>query len=287
MTILGKILAIVNLVFSLVTAFLIVMVYSTSTNWKKSVDDWTKRYQVAVADAQTWQKAAEEAKGDRQQQFAQLQADLAAANAAVANANNQIQAKANEITQLQTAVQKAGANTTELTAEVERRRLEVKKQQELLAQRDQKLVQQEELNKQLRDKAVAEEINAKSEAERNRKLLAQIEEMSSREAEKPQSGRQASNGVTHRAPPADVEGKVLEVDAKANLITISLGSDAGIAPGQTLEIYRLEPKPEYLGTIQIVDARPHESVARPTLPLRATRIQADDKVASRIITSRK
>jgi hypothetical protein len=81
-------------------------------------------------------------------------------------------------------------------------------------------------------------------------------------------------------PPENVEGEVKEVDAKSGLMTISIGSDAGLQKGHTLEVYRLNP-PKYLGTIRIIDVRPKDAVGKPqgrTL----SDIQAGDKIASKI-----
>jgi len=38
------------------------------------------------------------------------------------------------------------------------------------------------------------------------------------------------------------------------LVKISVGSDAGIRKDQTLEVFRMTPKAEYLGRLLIVDA---------------------------------
>src|SRR5262249_18861703 len=46
------------------------------------------------------------------------------------------------------------------------------------------------------------------------------------------------------------QGEVTAVDAKSNLITISIGSDAGLRKGELLDIFRLKPKPEFLGKVQ-------------------------------------
>lgn len=88
-----------------------------------------------------------------------------------------------------------------------------------------------------------------------------------------------------RNPPPydDVEGIVKQVDS-SGLMTISIGSDAGLSKGHTLELFRLGEKPsesKYLGTIRILEVGPKEAVAQPVGRL-AARPKAGDKVASRI-----
>src|SRR5262245_17799769 len=49
MTTLGKILVVVNFVFTLVTGALIIMVFSVRTNWKVGYDKLKKNYEVSQA----------------------------------------------------------------------------------------------------------------------------------------------------------------------------------------------------------------------------------------------
>ena len=88
-----------------------------------------------------------------------------------------------------------------------------------------------------------------------------------------------------RRPPEDVKGKILEVDPRSGLATISIGTDYGVNVGNTLEVYHLSPKPEYVGTVRVVDANFKQAVVRPVLPLRTGSLQKDDIVASRILAS--
>lgn len=65
---------------------------------------------------------------------------------------------------------------------------------------------------------------------------------------------------SHRAR---VEGTVRKVDP-SGLVTISLGSDAGLAKGKTLTVYR--PKKLgtlYLGTIRLIEVTPTQAVGQP------------------------
>jgi hypothetical protein len=86
-------------------------------------------------------------------------------------------------------------------------------------------------------------------------------------------------------PPENVEGVVNSVDSSSGLVTISIGSDAGLRKGHTLEVFRLPADPKqskYLGTLRILEVSAKEAVGqlvgRATAPL-----QSGDRVASKIL----
>jgi hypothetical protein len=85
--------------------------------------------------------------------------------------------------------------------------------------------------------------------------------------------------TSNRNPPPNVEGMIKEVDDKSGIVTISIGSDAGLAKGHTLEVYRLHPKPVYLGTVTILEVTASEAVAKAQAK---DKIQVGDKVAGNI-----
>jgi beta-lactamase regulating signal transducer with metallopeptidase domain len=92
-----------------------------------------------------------------------------------------------------------------------------------------------------------------------------------------------------QAPPADdvegtvmIEGTVTDSDAKSDLVTVSIGSDKGVTKGNTLMVYRLKPRPEYVGAVTVIDSQPKEAVARPIKLFRAGRVQKGDIVTSRV-----
>jgi hypothetical protein len=95
--------------------------------------------------------------------------------------------------------------------------------------------------------------------------------------EKPKKDdKQASN-----PPPEDIEGLVKNVDSTSGLVTITIGSDAGLAKGHTLEVFKLKPEAKYIGRIRIIDVKEKEAVGRfLTKPL--TPVQVGDTVASKV-----
>lgn len=82
-------------------------------------------------------------------------------------------------------------------------------------------------------------------------------------------------------PPQDVQGKITLISPDWDLVKIDLGSDAGLSKGHTLEVFRLQPKPVYLGTVQVLATTSTTAIAR---PLRGAKkdLRAGDLVASRI-----
>jgi hypothetical protein len=84
--------------------------------------------------------------------------------------------------------------------------------------------------------------------------------------------------------PHDVLGSVKAVDSASGLLTLTVGSNAGLAKEHTLEVFRLgtaKAGPTYLGTIRILEARPDEAVAKPIGKLHEA-IQAGDKVTKKV-----
>jgi len=72
---------------------------------------------------------------------------------------------------------------------------------------------------------------------------------------------QALREAAEKDAPDDAAGAVLEVfDAK--LLLVSLGSDHGLRKGARLAIFRLEPKPVFVGEAEVVNVGAKSSVAR-------------------------
>ena len=89
-------------------------------------------------------------------------------------------------------------------------------------------------------------------------------------------------GSPAKPPSDDVEGVVLEADAKSGLVTISIGIDSGIKAGSQLGVYRLKPNPKYLGKIEILAAQEHRALGRLTDGSRFGPLQKGDLVAGKV-----
>jgi hypothetical protein len=95
---------------------------------------------------------------------------------------------------------------------------------------------------------------------------------------------EGGSSESRNPPSSEVHGSVKAVDAASGLVTISVGSDAGLAKGHTLEVYRLgsaKTGPKYLGTIRVLDVRADQAVGKPLGKLHDT-IQTGDNVATKL-----
>jgi len=98
----------------------------------------------------------------------------------------------------------------------------------------------------------------------------------------PSTGTGTGAALTSRNPPTmPLEGKVLDVGGSGERIQISIGSDAGLQTGHTLEVFRTSPKPQYLGYVRIIKVTPTAAVGqiigKPVAPL-----QRGDNVVSKL-----
>jgi hypothetical protein len=91
----------------------------------------------------------------------------------------------------------------------------------------------------------------------------------------------AGPGGRKNPPAENVEGVITKVDNQSGLVVISIGSDAGVLRGHTLEVYRLKPTPKYLGTLRIVEVKPTEAVGK--MEGSKEEVQVGDQVASKIL----
>jgi hypothetical protein len=94
-------------------------------------------------------------------------------------------------------------------------------------------------------------------------------------------GEPAATSGARNPPPEPVEGKVTRVDAASGLVTIDIGGEAGLARGHTLEVYRLQPMPKYLGSLRIIEVRASEAVGK--MEKNSADVQVGDQVSSQIL----
>jgi RNA polymerase sigma factor (sigma-70 family) len=82
-----------------------------------------------------------------------------------------------------------------------------------------------------------------------------------------------------KPPPPPLQGTITQVDDKAKLVKINVGSDHGLHKGNTLDVYRLQPKAQYLGRVLIIDVQSASAVGR-IEAMSNTAIKAGDQVGS-------
>jgi hypothetical protein len=80
-----------------------------------------------------------------------------------------------------------------------------------------------------------------------------------------------------------IEGKITSVDESSKLVKVSIGSDAGLKKGDTLEVYRLDAKePKYLGQLKVVEVKPTEAVAQAVSGVKDDAPKVGDNVTNRL-----
>lgn len=110
----------------------------------------------------------------------------------------------------------------------------------------------------------------------------QLKELELRRSQLDEKGRSHDDASSSNPPAREVKGIVREV-ASDGLVRINIGSDQGLAKGQTLEVYRLQPNPTYLGAVRVVEVKAAESVARPLQRAKENPIQTEDLVTNRAL----
>jgi hypothetical protein len=288
MTTLGKILVFVNLVLSLFIMALIVSVYIGRTDWHRAHDEVLKDRDVAKQNTQT----AINAVADRDAMINQLnvqvqkgQQDLAQAQA---NAQAQVERERAQVVLKDQENKQLNLNRTTERQELQASQKEKDYLRDRVANLDKEL-NAANLHVQESDNArVDAEINLRKTQDRNERLLAENERLNKDAVAAKNAALNAgtaSNGAKRRAPAEDVEGVVKSTDAQSGYITITIGSDAGLTKGDTLEVYRFKPEAAYLGTVEIIAVRADQAVAKPMGRLHGV-IQVGDRVSSNIVTKR-
>jgi len=263
MNIVGKILVILNLVFALVVAGFVIVYSATKTNWQVGYEALKKEMEIARLNKQTTdesnQKEAAEARrylGERDEARKQI----AKLEQALDDASRLSKA---QIAELERRMLEADLKTNDSLAAAERFKEENKRQLDILKQRDQVIVKQQEDFVKLRNEAVNQENARKASDARLEQARARIAELTAA-LTKATTGA-APNTVTKgtaNPPPVYVEGKIEQTEPGTDLVMVSVGSDKGLTKNHTLEVYRTTPEPMYLGLIRLVDVRAHTSIGR-------------------------
>jgi hypothetical protein len=283
MTALGKILAFANLVFSLVVAGLIVVVYVSRTNWHEAFKKSQAQYQVAQSANQVIQKEAQENQAKLDAQVKDLQGQIADLGKRV-EAEKKLREDSDRLLE---AERKKGtgetASVAALKKDIDRQKEDAKALEAMVNDKDVQIGKLLKSNHDLREERVAAEIMANSYKGRVDRLVAQLEDATKENIRLKRSGGVTDTGAVARdnPPPSNVEGLIKQADPTSGLVVLTIGSDAGLARGHTLDVFRLSPTPQYLGQIRLTDVRPTEAVGRPVLRPKLP-IQPGDRVASSV-----
>jgi len=310
MTAVGKILVFLNLVFSFVVGALAVMDYTARTHWATNYKKLEDNFKVSEASKGVYKGEADKLTKERDEYNQALyregkkelmlkdEKDTArAATEAIAllrsrtqeveKLRKDIKDRDTELVRANAQVKEFQAATTVAQTDAKRRQADVEKLRETLNAETTRITKLVADMNTMRDQRVAAEIKSKSVQDVNNRLETQLQDMA-RDLVRLRSsgGRTAGTSTVSRRvnpPNEDVEGLVKR--AEGNLVTLSIGSDAGLTKGNTLEVFRFGTNPRYIGRVKIVEVSATTAVGqvqgRVTSP-----IQAGDTVASNIMKRR-
>jgi hypothetical protein len=287
MTAVGKILVIINLLCSLAVGGLVTMVYVARTHW---VDEFKKaedRYKVAEASEQTYKAEVEKARVERDQELKTARSERDAVRADLKKQLEINDTLRNDLVAWEKKATRSEGVQQGGQMEIAKRQADVEKLKDIVKQETDRNNQLVLEKNGLTDRAVAAEIQLKSALDRAGRLENQLQETT-----KELVRLRAGGGVSSVArvggknpPPENVEGLIKNTDPSSGLVTLTIGSDAGLTKGHTLEVFRLSSIPQqskYLGTIRILEVTATQAVGQPTgrMPVPP---QAGDRVASHIL----
>lgn len=276
MSFLGKILTGVICIVSLFMMWVSILVYATHKNWKDEADKLKGQLSQATANngelesrLQRLQTTLEAEAKNLERKVAQLEAEretLVALNDNVQKDLDQLRQKQRANT---AAVASTQANNEKLTAEVESLRNLNREHQEK------------------RDSAFRTMIAATDELHQAKGRLDSLQERNAQLVTELGQKRVLlnENGINPDTEPGSVvprvRGEVFATrrNAGIQLIEVSIGSDDGLKPGHTVEVFRGD---RYLGRAEILTTEPDRAVGRVMRRFQKGQIQEGDNVATKL-----
>jgi antitoxin component HigA of HigAB toxin-antitoxin module len=260
MTFVGKILVIVIMAFSLLFLALSTVVFTTSKNWmvatKKEQEEVVK-LKKKVQDAQAVSEAAKKGLEDAKVAYA---ADKARLEAAVVSQAEQNKRDLDQLTAARNQQVAADQTAKSTLDEVEDKRQQTDLLRTQLSavekQANEFKLHQAELNDRIRDL----ERTLDTATKHNADLRERVAKFST---------LLRTNGLSDdisqikglESPPP-VVGEVKRIDPTNRLLELTIGADDGLVVGHVLYIYRVKPRPEYIGKVAIVTTDPDQAVAK-------------------------
>jgi hypothetical protein len=290
MTVVGKILVFIVLIFSVFIGALLVMDYTKRTEWADLYTKLKGRYDMAVASEKAYKDEVVATKDAADKLVKEAEARREKAKKDLDALEDIVKDVRKERDVLKGQSTKSDAIATAGQTEIARRQTDAEELRKALSvQTKANIDLAKDMNKVREDK-VAAEIQLRSMTDRATRLQDQLQE-SYKELVRTRTSGGAGAGARlaggKNPPPENVEGLIKNTDPGSGLVTITIGSDAGLAKGQTLEVFRLSNVPhqsKYLGTIRILEVTATQAVGQPTGRMTAPP-QAGDRVASYILGS--
>lgn len=295
MNTMGKILVFLNLLFALVIGGLLTVFETTRDNWHQAYENAVAEQKVARINNEelhnTVQVVADKLKKEEDQAKA-LEKKLAEAEKK--GLKTIAEAKMNALMSNQ-KIEGADLTSTQTAAELTRLRKEAVDLTTVIQQREQTIVKLNAERNAAQDR-MDEALHARDAAiVRSETILERLREVEKKVATERVAGAGGKAGAPvamavrdpsqPNPPQAYVRGKIEKVNAEdPSLVQLNVGTDAGLANGNTLDVYRLSPQPAYLGMVRIVNADFHTAVGR-MVPSRAGGGRRDVRPGDEVATS--
>jgi myosin heavy subunit len=260
MTFVGKILVITIMAFALIFLALSTVVFSTSRNWmvatkaeRAKVDDFKKKLGDAKAGTEAAKKALEELKAMCDQEKKALENSLA---------SQQDENKRN-LAQIQTArgqlavAQQTAKSTLEEADAKRAETLQLRKDLTAIEKQANELkLEQAEKNDKIRDLTRQLETATKNNSTLRDTVARYVESLT-------KNGLSTDvSQLKGLASPPPVTGEIKRVDPTNRYLEMTIGSDDGLVIGHELYMYRVSPRPEYLGKVKVISVDPDQAVAK-------------------------
>jgi len=310
MTAVGKILVFLNLMFAFVVGTFAVLTYVSRTHWADQYGKLERSYAAANSQAETYKKENDKLIADRNAYFAEVSGrgvlDPALKDKPVEAAKavaDKIKKVTDENEELKKSVKSRDDTITKLLKTVDEYKSsnavavdDNRRREENENKLRKDLADQTKLNGQLteginymRERAVSFQIEAKSLKAKNQQMLDDLHELSRQNALLKEKGsRPATTGTASASgrnpPPDQVEGLIQKVDG--DLVTLSIGSDAGLRTGHTMFVFGLTNNVGYRGEIVLKEVTPKMAVGQVIKGRSVSRIRVGDTVASEIMSRR-
>jgi len=260
MTHVGRILVVVIMAFSLVFLGISTVVFMTSKNWKEETTKKTAevtKVNKSLTEAKAQVDAAKKELADAQGQAATATKQL---SDRIRSLEDQNKRDLEQITDIRGKIAIAEQNANSALEEAGAKRAETvllrTQKSAVEKQANEFKLRQAELTDRIRELERIQETATRNNADL-RERVAKFTTLLQKNG--------LSTDITQIKGvenPPPVEGLIKRVDPTNRRVEISIGSNDGLVDGHELYLFRVKPRPEYLGKILIVAVDPNQAVGR-------------------------
>src|SRR5262249_36263754 len=236
------------------------VVFATSRNWKEATAAERKKVsdlQTKLKDAQALKDASEKALNDAKVAF---EGQVKVLDGRIRSLEDTNKRDSEQITAVRKDLAAADENAKSALQEVEARRNETMRLREQKSavekQANEFKLQHAELNDRIRELERLLETATKNNSDL-RERVAKYSTLLQRNG----LSTDISQLKGLESPPP-VTGEVKRIDPTNRSMEVPIGSDDGLVVGHELFVYRVSPRPEYLGKVSIVAVDPDQAVAK-------------------------